>query len=201
MIQNSNIRNKILTFYKENKRQLPWRTIEDNNQNPYYTLVSEYMLQQTQVKTALKYFQAFIKKWPKIENLANANEEEVLTIWSGLGYYNRAKNLLKTAKIIKKEYKGIIPFQKESLLKLPGIGIYTAAAIRSFSFGKHEVVLDTNIKRFIFRIYGIHERYYKEKNILETYGNKLFPKNNTGKFAQAIMDFSSEICKKKKSKV
>ena len=116
------INNKILAYYSENKRLLPWRTRQDNNQNPYHTLISEVMLQQTQVKTALGYYKKFIKKWPTIEKLANADLEEVLVMWSGLGYYNRAKNLLKTAKIVLCKHKKKIPSNKEDLLKLPCIG-------------------------------------------------------------------------------
>ena len=190
------INNKILAYYSENKRLLPWRTIQDNDQNPYYTLVSEVMLQQTQVKTALGYYKRFIKKWPTIEKLANADLEEVLVMWSGLGYYNRAKNLLQTAKIVLYKHKKKIPSNKEELLKLPGIGEYTAAAIMSFAFGKHEVALDTNVKRFIMRVYGLDKSIASSKKKIAFYGLKVFPKNNSGKFAQAVMDFASEVCTK-----
>ena len=98
--QNSIIRRKILTYYENNKRDLPWRTEQDNNQNAYFTLVSEIMLQQTQVNTALVYYVKFVKKWPNLNSLAKANIEDILTMWSGLGYYSRAKNLLKAAKTI-----------------------------------------------------------------------------------------------------
>ena len=110
------IRDKILSYYENNKRDLPWRTKQDNNQNPYFTLVSEVMLQQTQVNTALSYYKKFITKWPTIDRLAKADEEDVLTLWSGLGYYSRAKNLLKAAKIISVKYNGIIPNKYENLI-------------------------------------------------------------------------------------
>lgn len=190
------INNKILAYYRKNKRLLPWRTIQDNDQNPYYTLVSEIMLQQTQVKTALGYYKRFIKKWPTIEKLASADLEEVLVMWSGLGYYNRAKNLLKTAKIVLYKHKKKIPSNKEELLKLPGIGEYTAAAIMSFAYGKHEVALDTNVKRFIVRVYGLDKSIESSKKKIAFYSLKVFPKNNSGKFAQAVMDFASEVCTK-----
>ena len=153
------IKNKILSYYIDNKRPLPWRTKDDNDQNPYYTLVSEIMLQQTQVKTALEYYNKFILKWPNIESLSRANVDEVLVMWSGLGYYSRAKNLLKTAKIIQKQYNSKIPNNRENLLKLPGIGDYTASAIMSFAFGKYAIILDTNIKRFLIRIFGLHSQF------------------------------------------
>ena len=190
------INDKILAYYRDNKRPLPWRTNQDNNQNPYHTLVSEVMLQQTQVKTALNYYKRFISKWPTIEKLANAEVEEVLVMWSGLGYYNRAKNLLKTAKTILNKYNKIIPSNKEHLLKLPGIGDYTAAAIRSFAFGKHEVALDTNVKRFIVRVYGLNKTISSNKKEMALYGLKVFPKNKSGRFAQALMDFASAVCTK-----
>ena len=96
--KNSIIRKKILAYYENNKRDLPWRTEQDNNQNPYFTLVSEIMLQQTQVNTALVYYEKFIKKWPNLNSLAQANIEDVLTMWSGLGYYSRAKKSIKSSK-------------------------------------------------------------------------------------------------------
>ena len=114
--KNSIIRKKILAYYENNKRDLPWRTEQDNNQNPYYTLVSEIMLQQTQVNTALVYYKKFIKKWPNLNSLAQANIEDVLTMWSGLGYYSRAKNLLKAAKIISEKHNGTIPDKYEDLI-------------------------------------------------------------------------------------
>ena len=191
------IREKILSYYENNKRNLPWRTKQDNNQNPYFTLVSEVMLQQTQVKTALSYYKKFIKKWPTINRLAKAKEEDVLTLWSGLGYYSRAKNLLKAARVISIKYNGIIPDKYEDLIRLPGIGEYTASAIISFAFGKFSVVIDTNIKRFIHRINGQKRIVNINKNEFYKLGKKLFPKENSGKFAQAIMDFSSDICTKK----
>ena len=192
------IRKKILSYYENNKRNLPWRTKQDNNQNPYFTLVSEVMLQQTQVKTALSYYKKFIKKWPTINRLAKAKEEDVLTLWSGLGYYSRAKNLLKAARVISIKYNGIIPDKYEDLISLPGIGEYTASAIISFAFGKFSVVIDTNIKRFIGRINGVKKIANTNKNEFNKLGIKLFPKDNSGKFAQAIMDFSSDICTKKR---
>ena len=195
--KNNIIRKKILAYYKNNKRSLPWRTEEDNNQDPYFTLVSEIMLQQTQVNTALGYYEKFIKKWPSLNSLAKANIDDVLTMWSGLGYYNRAKNLLKAAKIIRKKHNGIIPDKYEDLICLPGIGEYTASAIASFAFGRFAVVIDTNIKRFIIRVNGLNKNDIVNKSKINEIGKKMFPKSNSGKFAQAIMDFSSHICTKR----
>ncbi len=193
---NTIIKNKIIAYYENNKRNLPWRTEKDNDQDPYFTLVSEIMLQQTQVNTVLDYYKRFLQKWPNIDSLSKASTEEVLVLWSGLGYYNRAKNLLKSAKIIKTNFNGIIPNKLEELLSLPGIGEYTACAIISFAYGKFSLVLDTNVKRFIKRIYGLNNKNKLEKEEINKYGLKLFPRDNSGKFAQALMDFSSDICTK-----
>ena len=195
--KNRFIREQILAYYKNNKRDLPWRTKQDNNQNPYFTLVSEIMLQQTQVSTALSYYEKFIKKWPNLNSLAQANIEDVLTVWSGLGYYSRPKNLLKAAKIISEKHNGIIPDMYEDLICLPGIGEYTASAIVSFAFGKFSVVIDTNIKRFIARVNGLNKNDLVNKTKFNEIAKKMFPKSNSGKFAQAIMDFSSDICTKR----
>ncbi len=195
--KNNIIRKEILAYYENYKRDLPWRTEQDNNQNPYFTLVSEIMLQQTQVNTVLEYYKKFIKKWPNLNRLAKASTEDVLTMWSGLGYYSRAKNLLKSAKIISKSYNGVIPNKYEDLISLPGIGEYTASAIVSFAFGQNSVVIDTNIKRFIARISGLNKNDMFNKRKINGIGRKIFPKSNSGKFAQAIMDFSSDICTKR----
>ena len=156
------------------------------------------MLQQTQVNTVIDYYKRFITKWPDLKKLGQANIEDILIMWSGLGYYSRAKNLLKAAKIICKKYNGTIPDKYEDLICLPGIGEYTASAIVSFSFGKFSVVIDTNIRRFISRINGLNKNDMANKKKVNEIGKKLFPKSNSGKFAQAIMDFSSDICTKKR---
>ena len=197
MHYNKIIRKLILEYYKKNKRDLPWRTLNDNDQNPYHTLVSEIMLQQTQVNKVVNYYKIFIKKWPNIMSLAEAKLEEVFTIWSGLGYYRRAKYLHDLAVIIKTNFKGEIPKDKKVLIKLPGIGEYTSNAIISFSFNQFSIPLDTNIKRFIIRIFGIDEGLYFDEKKLVHYGRKLYPLKKSGKFTQAIMDFSASICKKK----
>ena len=195
--KNNIINVKILAYYENNKRDLPWRTKQDNNQNPYLTLVSEIMLQQTQVNTVLGYYEKFIKKWPNLNSLAKADIEDVLTMWSGLGYYSRAKNLLKAAQIISEKHNGVIPNKFEDLIRLPGIGQYTASAIISFAFGGYSVVMDTNIKRFIIRVNGLNKKEILNNRKVNEIGKQMFPKSNSGKYAQAIMDFSSDICTKR----
>ena len=186
----------VLIWYNLNKRDLPWRYKKNEKKDPYKIWVSEVMLQQTTVQTVIPYYEKFIKKWPNLNSLAKANIADVLTMWSGLGYYSRAKNLLKTAKIICEKHNGIIPDKYEDLIRLPGIGEYTASAIVSFAFGKFSVVIDTNIKRFISRVNGFNKNDMVDKHKFNEIGKKMFPKYNSGKFAQAIMDFSSDICTK-----
>ena len=123
------LQRKIKIYYKKNGRLLPWRIKYEKNQDPYKTLISEIMLQQTRVKAVLSYYKIFLNKFPDIRSLALASEKDVLIAWAGLGYYRRAPNLHKTAKIIYNEYKGIIPSEKIVLKTLPGIGEYTSSAI------------------------------------------------------------------------
>ena len=196
MQQNHIIKKKIIVFYKKKKRDLPWRKKLGEKQEPYKTLISEFMLQQTRVDTAINYYRKFINKWPDLKSLSRSKLSEVLTVWAGLGYYRRAINLHKAAKIIMKNYNGVIPDTKEELKKLPGIGEYTSSAILGFAFGKSSIIIDTNIRRFISRINGVEDNILLEKQVT-LLAKKLFPKKNTGDFAQAIMDFASAYCKKR----
>ncbi len=192
-IEIKTIQQKIKLYYKKSSRALPWRVKFPENQDPYKTLISEIMLQQTRVKTVLKYYKKFLKEFPNIKTLALASEEKVLRAWSGMGYYRRALNLHATAKIILKKYNKKIPGEKKVLITLPGIGEYTSSAIASFAFNKDEIVIDTNVERFINRIFNI--KYNKIKyNHTKLLATKVFPKKNKGNFAQAIMDFSNEYC-------
>ena len=194
MQNNKKIRKYILHYYRLNKRKLPWREIGNKLQNPYYTLVAEIMLQQTRVDTVKNYYLKFLSKWPSINLFSKANQSEVLTFWSGLGYYRRALNLHKTANLIVKNYKGIVPDEYLTLKKLPGIGDYTASAIIGFAYGKYSIIIDTNIKKFLSRVYGLSEEQITSKKKIYELAVNLFPKRKSGDFAQAIMDFSSDIC-------
>ncbi|ABJ90815.1 A/G-specific adenine glycosylase [Buchnera aphidicola] len=187
---------KILNWYHFNGRKnLPWQ-----KKNIYYIWISEIMLQQTRVQTVIPYFQKFKKKFPTIKKLADSNINKVLYLWSGLGYYQRAHNLHKTAKIIKKKYYGIFPTNINEIIKLPGIGRSTAGAILSFTYNYRYAILDSNIKRVLIRFHLININNFK-KNQLE---NKLWniidqyiPLHNARKFNQAMMDLGSLICKNK----
>lgn len=184
-----------LRWYKNNKRDLPWRKLKSNKlPNPYYILVSEYMLQQTTVGTVKTRFKNFIQKWPTIDALSSISNTSILSFWSGLGYYSRATNLLKTSKIIKKIYKGKIPNTYEDLITLPGIGDYTAKAILGIAYNKSVMPLDANIERILARVYAMKSPLIKIKSELKIISNLFISKNASTKLIQAFMDYGSIIC-------
>ena len=196
-IQSSNlISNKILCWYDKNKRILPWRFSGKGRINPYKIWISEIMLQQTTVNTVVPFFNKFVKKWPGIEKLSNAKLDDVIIAWQGLGYYSRARNIYKTAQILKTKYNYKLPTNEAELLLLPGVGKYTAAAILSMAYKKKAIPIDANVKRVISRIYAIKssESLYEYENRVKKFSNQLFPKIRNGDFAQALMDFGSIIC-------
>ena len=190
-----NFTSSILSWYKKNKRDLPWR----KNSDPYTVWISEIILQQTRIDQGLPYYLNFVKKYPNISSLAKANEQDVLILWQGLGYYSRARNLLKTAKTIVKTLNGKFPETQVELKKLNGIGEYTANAISSICFNEKRAVVDGNVYRVISRFYGI------DKPINNSVGKKYFseiaqdlaPNKSCGDYNQGIMDFGSLICKPK----
>ena len=149
---------KILNWYDNNKRTLPWRKKCSQKQREYFTLVSEFMLQQTQVSTVIPYFKNFIKNIPNLDSLAKINEKKLLKYWEGLGYYSRVKNLKKTAKIVVSKYKKKLPITLGELTKLPGIGEYTASAILAIAFNKPYIPLDGNIERVIKRLLNLKSK-------------------------------------------
>ena len=192
-----NISNKILYWYDNNNRQLPWRKIISKNQRQYFTLVSEFMLQQTKVNTVIPYFENFIKKIPNLQKLAKVNDQKLLKCWEGLGYYSRARNLKRTAQIIISDFKGSLPSNLKDLKTLPGIGDYTSKAILSIVFNKPTVPLDGNVERVLKRALYLK----KEKEISKENLNKkksFFGKSTrSGDYAQAIMEIGALICKPK----
>ena len=150
-MNNKIITNKILNWYDINKRELPWRKQVSSKKKQYYTLVSEFMLQQTQVVTVIPYFKKFIKNIPNLEKLANFNEQKLVKLWEGLGYYSRVKNLKKTAQIVMEDFNKNVPSNFLELKSLPGIGNYTASAISAIAFNKPYIPLDGNIERVLKR--------------------------------------------------
>jgi A/G-specific adenine glycosylase len=188
---------KILYWYDNNKRSLPWRKKFSNIKREYYTLVSEFMLQQTQVVTVVPYFNNFIKNIPNISSLAKINENKLLKYWEGLGYYSRVKNLKKTAQILEKDFKGRLPSTIEELKLLPGIGEYTANAIMAIGFNKPFIPLDGNIERVIKRLLNLKliseiskENLISKKKILGT-------SIRASDYAQALMELGALICRPK----
>ena len=152
------IQSKLLSWYKKNKRILPWRKLDKKKiPNSYYVLVSEFMLQQTTVNTVISRFKDFIKKWPNLKKLSMINENKILQFWSGLGYYARAKNLLNSAKIISLKFNNIVPDNYNELIGLPGVGDYTAKAILGIGYNKSFMPVDANIERMFARIYGLNQ--------------------------------------------
>ena len=196
-MKNSNIPNKILYWYDKNKRNLPWRKKTTTKNREYFTLVSEFMLQQTQVKTVIPYFISFIKNFPNLKSLANAKEERVLKNWEGLGYYSRARNLKKTANKLINDFESKLPEDIEALMSLPGIGEYTSRSILAIAHNKPYIPMDGNVERILKRIFLL-----KKKN--ETYKDNLNKKKSffsfskrSSDYAQAIMEIGAVVCKPK----
>ena len=191
------ISKKILKWYDYNKRALPWRDIDSFKKRQFYTLVSEFMLQQTQVMTVIPYFRRFIKEIPSLNKLSNINDKKLIKMWEGLGYYSRARNLKKTAQIIIKNFKGKLPSNFEDLTKLPGVGNYTANAILAIAFNKQHIPLDGNIERVMKRYLYLRKKKEIQKDNLV---NKkiIFGKTmRSSDYAQALMELGALICKPK----
>lgn len=184
----------VLNWYSANKRDLPWRYKNNSPKDPYKIWVSEIMLQQTTVATVIPYYKRFLKKWPNIKKLSKSNINEVLDFWSGLGYYRRAKNLHLTSRIISNQFNGIFPLEKDEIIKLPGIGEYTAAAIRAIAKDEKDTVVDANIERVIARIFYLKKPIKQIKKEIKQNAEKLTPKFNNGDYIQALMDIGSLIC-------
>ncbi|WP_188621823.1 A/G-specific adenine glycosylase [Flavobacterium suaedae] len=187
-----NFSKQLIAWYLHNKRDLPWR----KNPHPYPVWLSEIMLQQTRVSQGMPYFFAFTEAFPKIEDLANASEEQVLKLWQGLGYYSRARNLHATAKYITNELDGVFPETYKELLKLKGVGEYTAAAIASICYGEPVPVVDGNVYRVLSRYFGIETDISSpsaKKEFREVAAQHLPPKQ-ASEFNQAMMEFGALQC-------
>ena len=189
------ITKKILKWYDINKRSLPWRKKASLQKKQYFTLVSEFMLQQTQVATVIPYFERFVKNLPTLKNLANVDEKKLIKLWEGLGYYSRARNLKKAAKSIVHDFDGKIPKNYDQLKGLPGIGNYTASAIMAIAFNKPFIPLDGNIERVLKRyLYLKKESEIKKDNLLKK-KSVLGISSRSSDYAQALMELGALICK------
>jgi A/G-specific adenine glycosylase len=184
----------LMKWHKQhNSREMPWKGEKD----PYKIWLSEVILQQTRVAQGWAYYNNFLKKYPTIQYLARAKDQEVFKLWEGLGYYNRCKNLLFTARQIVNERKGKFPDQYEDILALKGVGPYTAAAIASFAYNLPYAVVDGNVFRVLSRFFGIEEAIdsTKGKQLFTALAEKVLDKKEAGLYNQAIMDFGATVCK------
>jgi A/G-specific adenine glycosylase len=177
----------LVGWFRENQRRLPWRASYD----PYQVWVSEVMLQQTQVETALPYYERFIQAFPTLESLASADDERVLQLWAGLGYYSRARNLMTAARAVVEKHGGRVPSEYDALLELPGIGQYMAGAILSIAFNKPYPVVDGNVRRVLSRLYGWTQE--NPKALWEAAG-RLVREGEPRLVNQAIMELGAKVC-------
>ncbi len=186
------IRKSLLAWFDASKRDMPWR----NTQDPYTIWVSEIMLQQTQVKTVIPYFERWIKAFPTVKKLAHAREEHVLKLWEGLGYYSRARNLHKAAQTVVRNFGGVVPDTFESISQLPGIGRYTAGAILSIAHDQRVPVLDGNVKRVVSRLFALRENgsNRKSEDRLWSAAEALLPRKRSGDFNQSLMELGATVC-------
>jgi A/G-specific adenine glycosylase len=180
---------RLLTWFDIHKRDLPWR----NTQNPYYIWLSEIILQQTRVAQGLPYYEKFVQKYPTLQDLANAPQDEFMKLWEGLGYYSRAKNMLHTAQYLVQYENSTFPNSFEKLKQLKGIGNYTAAAIASFAFNEPVAVVDGNVQRVLARWSGIFDDI-KHKKVFQNYADAFLNKENPALHNQAMMEFGALQC-------
>lgn len=193
------LRRKLLRWYDNNHRKLPWR---ETPGDAYRQWLAEVMLQQTQVATVVPYFNRFIKRFPTITQLADAPLDEVLRLWAGLGYYARGRNLHRCAQVVAGEFAGVFPQTAQELQSLPGIGRYTAGAIASIAFGQRAAVLDGNVKRVLARLFSIKASISETAtlNRLWDVSEQLLPQKRVGDFNQALMELGAMVCLPKRPK-
>ena len=183
---------KLLAWFDRHARDLPWR----RQPTPYRTLVSELMLQQTVVATVIPYFERFTARWPTLALLAAASEDQVLAMWSGLGYYARARNLHRAARVVVADHGGVLPAEEQALRSLPGIGEYTAAAVAAIAYGQRTFALDGNAARVVARLAGIAEPIDRPATRLRlrAVGEDWVPAGRPGAFAEAVMELGATVC-------
>lgn len=189
----------LLAHYDTNARQLPWRTAPAQREagshpDPYHVWLSEIMLQQTTVAAVIPYFEKFTRRWPTVRDLATADEQDVMAAWAGLGYYARARNLVACANEVAFKRQGVFPNDEADLLSLPGVGAYTAAAISAIAFDRRAVVVDANVERVVSRVFAIKQTLPAAKKTIRMFADRLTPAQNSGDFAQAMMDLGATIC-------
>lgn len=201
---NGNITTALLDHYHENGRELPWRKGAKARQKgerplPYHVWLSEIMLQQTTVAAVIPYFEKFTQYWPDIAAFAAADDSDILAAWAGLGYYARARNMIKCARVIVSDYQGKFPKSEGELRQLPGIGDYTAAAIASFAFGQRALVMDANILRVVARLFAIDTPLPKGKSKIAKALDGILPQDHHAEMSEALMDLGATLCKARQS--
>ena len=185
---------RLLAWYDVHRRELPWRAKPGEAADPYRVWLSEIMLQQTTVQAVAAYYRKFIARWPTVRALAKAPLDDVLAAWAGLGYYARARNLHKAAKMVVDEMDGRFPSTALELRKLPGVGAYTSGAIAAIAFGAREAAMDANAERVIARLFAVEKPLPGAKAKLLALGRSLVPEKRAGDFAQALMDLGAGVC-------
>jgi A/G-specific adenine glycosylase len=189
------MRRRLLAWYDSNRRDLPWRAAPGCAIDPYHVWLSEIMLQQTTAAAVVPYFTRFVRRWPRVEDLAAAELDDVLRAWAGLGYYARARNLHTCARVVSDVHGGEFPQAEEALKRLPGIGDYTAAAIAAIAFARPAAPVDGNIVRVIARLFAVEAEMPRARPAIESLARMLTPVGRPGDFAQALMDLGATICK------
>ena len=189
-MRDSVLRQRLLRWYRANRRALPWRRTSD----PYRIWLSEVMLQQTTVKAVLPYYERFLERYPTLAALAAAREEDVLGLWSGLGYYHRARNLLRGARHIVERHSGVFPSTLEAALAIPGVGLYTASAVLSIAHGRALPVVDGNVRRVLARLRALRGKRFRKDGPYYNVAEELLDKAAPGDFNQALMELGATIC-------
>jgi len=184
----------LLAWFAKARRELPWRARPGERADPYRVWLSEIMLQQTTVAAVDGYFRRFVARWPDVNALAGASLDEVLHLWQGLGYYARARNLHRCARIVSETMGGAFPADEDSLRALPGIGAYTAAAIAAIAFGKRAVALDGNVERVMARLFAVHTPLPKAKPALRAHAESLAPRGDASDWTQGLMELGQTVC-------
>ncbi len=198
--QPADLADRLLAWYDRHARALPWRAKAGERAVPYRVWLSEIMLQQTTVVTVGPYFREFLARWPTVHDLATADLDAVLHAWQGLGYYARARNLYRCARIVSADHGGAFPDSEEALRGLPGIGAYTAAAIAAIAFGRRATVMDGNVERVVARLFNVTTPLPRAKPELRRLAEGLTPPARAGDYAQAMMDLGATICLPRKPK-
>ena len=197
---NFNLPKKILGWYDNNKRSLPWRVGKNSPKKLYYRLLSEFMLQQTQVKTVIPYFKKFTKNFKTLNSLSRCSEQKILKLWEGLGYYRRARNLLATSKVLVSKYNSKLPKTIKEIKTLPGVGDYTASALLGLVHNKPAIAVDGNVKRVFSRIVNKKENKLNFDQFIEINKKKFFNSKRNSDFVEALMEFGALVCKPKDPK-